>query len=280
MESSQIIISSILFFFIASLIAGLIIKSKQVKNLKEQLKNIRGNSGKDLEFRGRCIELGLMSSGITHEINNSLTVILGLIIKLSKLELRMKDGSGVEKELAQIKVSTEKIASVVKSFREYIYRTDEELEEYISLSDMMNEILLFYDQRLKNHGIELRIKNIDKIYLSGHKRQFEQALMSLISNSFDSIDKLEEKWIEIWAKKKEERVQIFVRDSSHGIPSEMRSQVLNSFVSAKNKKDNFPGLSLVKEITQKHGGKLRYIEDDHTTLMMELPKASSEQYHH
>ena len=280
MENYQIIIYALLFIIITFLTLGLLMKSKEINNLKEQLTNIRGQSDGEIYGRGKFTELGLMSAGITHEISNPLTIILGRITKISRMELSSSNKQEIEKGLEQIKTNAERIASIIQSVRKYIYRNDEETEEYISLTEIINDVLVFYGQRLKNHGIELRLKNVEKVYVSGHKGQFEQALLNLISNSFDAIDNLDEKWIEISAMKTNDKVQIYIKDSGHGIPSEVRSKMLNPFYTTKTNKGSGLGLSLVKGIVQKHGGDLKYIEGYNTTFMIELPQASSSQYQH
>jgi C4-dicarboxylate-specific signal transduction histidine kinase len=277
---NQMIIYAFLFILFTSLVLLLLKKSKETNNLKEELRNIRSQSGDDLYGRGKFTELGLMSAGITHEISNPLTVILGRIAKLSKIEIDPENRPEIEKNLYQIKTNAERIASTLKSIRKYIYRNDEETEVFISLSEMISDVLVFYGQRLKNHGIELRLKNVEKIYISGHKGQFEQALLNLISNSFDAIDKLDEKWIEISAKKINDHVQIYVRDSGRGIPTDIQSRMLTPFFTTKTNKGSGLGLSLAKGIAQKHGGDLKYMQGEHTTFMLELPLASSSQYHH
>lgn len=280
METNQIIIYAVSFILMTSLAVGLLRKIKEARSLREQLKIVRGQSDDELFGRGKFTELGLMSAGITHEISNPLTVILGRVTKLSKMDISPKNKQDIVQGLDQIKTNAERIATIVQSVRKYIYRNDEETDVFISLTEIINDVLVFYGQRLKNHGIELRLKNVEKIYVSGHKGQFEQALLNLISNSFDAIDKLDEKWIEISAKKLNENVQIYVTDSGFGIPAEIQGKMLNPFFTTKTHKGSGLGLSLARGIAQKHGGDLRYVENEHTTFMLELPMASSSQYHH
>lgn len=179
----------------------------------------------------------------------------------------------------QIKSNAERIASIIESVRGYIYRNDDQIEDFISLKDIIDNVLVFYGQRLKNHGIELRLKSIEKTYITGHKGQFEQAMLNMISNSFDAIDQLEEKWIEISAVKTEKTIQIFIKDSGHGIPVEVRGKMLDPFFTTKKNKGSGLGLTLVKGIARKHGGDLKYVENKNTTFMLELPQSSSMHYH-
>lgn len=280
MENYQIILYSVFLLFVGSLIIALYKKSNEVKSLKEQLKGFKGSTDDELFQRGKFSELGLMSAGITHEISNPLSIILGRITQLSRLELTPDKKPDLDKGLHLIKTNAERIFTIIQNVREYIYRNDEQSEEYISLQEIINNVLVFYGQRLKNHGIELRLKNIDGVYVSGHKGQFEQAMLNLVSNSFDAIDNLKEKWIEISATKDGDNVQIFITDSGHGISSEVRSKMLDPFYTTKKNKGSGLGLSLVRGIAEKHGGNLKYVEGEHTTFMLQLPEANSMQYHH
>ncbi len=280
MENYQIIIYTISFLLIVFLATGLCRKTNEVKNLKDQLNKARGQSDDELFGRGKFTELGLMSAGITHEISNPLSIIIGRITQLLRIELTADKKAEVEKGLLQIKSNAERIGTIIESVREYIYRNNEQTEDFISLEEMINNVLVFIGQRLKNHGVELRFKDIEQVYVSGHKGQFEQALLNLITNSFDAIDNQKEKWIEISATKSEDKVQIVVRDSGHGIAEEVRSKMLEPFYTTKKNKGSGLGLAFVKGIAEKHGGHLKYVESEHTTFMLELPQATSMQYQH
>lgn len=280
MEKSQIILMSILAATTLILTYLLIRERKRSKKLTKQLESIRGISEDEMYGRGKFSQLGLMSAGITHEISNPLSIILGRITPLMRKDFVPENKAEFEKGLQQIKSNAERIATIIRSVREYIYRNEDVSEDFIPLKEIMNNVLVFYGQRLKNHDIELRLKNIDNVYVSGHLGQYEQAILNLVSNSFDAIYKLDEKWIEISANRSGEQVQIYLKDSGHGIPAEIRGHMLEPFYTTKKGKGTGLGLSLVKGIAQKHGGDLRYIEDPHTTFVLELPQASSMQYHH
>ncbi len=280
MENYQTIIFTFFILLTGTLIFALYKRTNELKALRSQLKGFKGSSEDELFNRGKFSELGLLSAGITHEISNPLSIIIGRITQLLKIELAADKKAEVEKGLLQIKTNAERIGTIIQSVREYIYRNDEQTEDFISLKEMINNVLVFFGQRLKNHGVELRFKDIEQVYVSGHKGQFEQALLNLVTNSFDAIDNQKEKWIEISAIKSEDKVQIVVRDSGHGIAEEVRSKMLEPFYTTKKNKGSGLGLALVKGIAEKHGGHLKYVEGEHTTFMLELPQANSMQYQH
>lgn len=240
------------------------------------MQSLRGESEDEMYGRGKFSELGLMSAGITHEISNPLSIISGRVTQL----MRLTDSPELQKGLKQIEENADRITRIIKAVREYIYRKEDLDEDYVSLKEIIDNVLVFYGQRLKNHGIDLRIKNIDRIYVRGHKGQYEQAILNLISNSFDAIDGLDEKWIEISAENHNDHVQIFVKDSGFGIPLEVREKMLEPFFSTKKGKGSGLGLSLVSGIAHKNGGDFKYVPSSHTTFMLELPVASNQSYHH
>lgn len=280
MENYHSIIHIITFFAIALLAIGLYRKNEEAKRLEGQLTKFKGQSDEELYSRGKFSELGLMSAGITHEISNPLSIILGRITQLLRMDLVPEKKPDLDKGLNQIKTNAERIAAIIHSVREYIYRNDDRSEDFISLDDILKNVLVFYGQRLKNHGIDLRMKNIEGVYVSGHKGQLEQAFLNMISNSFDAIDNLKEKWIEISVEKNVDVVKIFITDSGSGIPKDVQDKMLDPFFTTKSNKGSGLGLSLVKGIAQKHGGDLTYVPGEHTTFKLELPQANSLQYHH
>jgi two-component system NtrC family sensor kinase len=277
-------LTTILLFFFFLVSVGLLVSflgaQREIRKLKRELEGYQGQSEDDLYGRGKFSELGLLSAGITHEISNPLSVILGRVTQM----LRAVDRSTKEdlkKGLNQIQSNAERISTIIQHVREYIYRNEDVEEDLIPLKSVINNVLVFYGQRLKNHDIELRLKNIDKVFVSGHQGQYEQAILNLISNSFDAIDKLnEKKWIEISAEKARDSVRIIVKDSGHGIPSEVQTKMLEPFFSTKKGKGSGLGLTLVRGIAQKHGGDLRYEEGPNTTFVLELPQAENTLYHH
>ncbi len=252
-------------------------EKKKSRKLYQQLTKLTGQTDTDMYGMGKLSELGLMTAGITHEIGNPLAVIHGRSAQLLRSE-NFNDKDKVEKGLLQIKSSADRIATIIQSVREYIYRNEDSVEEFIPLQEIIDNVLVFCGQRLKNHGVELRIKDVKNKVVAGHKGQYEQAILNLINNSFDAIDHLTEKWIEVYATHAENKVQIFFIDSGKGIPVDVRDKMLDPFYSTKEGKGTGLGLTLVKGIAQNHGGDLTYVEAPNTTFLLELPEGSAISY--
>jgi C4-dicarboxylate-specific signal transduction histidine kinase len=280
MDNLQNIALILLLLTTATLSYFFFVEKKKSKTLERQLLHLRGESEKEVFGRGKFSELGLMVAGITHEISNPLSIILGRLTQMKRMKESPDKDVLLQEGISQIERNVDRITKIIQGVRAYIYRDDERVEEFVSLKEVIDNILLFYGERLKNHGVELRLKNIDKVYLKGNKGQYEQALLNLISNAFDAVSTLSEKWIEISAAKNLETVDIIVTDSGKGIPLAVRSRMLDPFYSTKNGKGTGLGLSLVSGIAQKNGGELSYVEGPNTSFMLKVPQSSDLHYHY
>lgn len=263
-----IILSSALLFFCYKSYA-------KNKALIIELENIKDSSQNGIIERGKFSELGLMSAGIAHEISNPLSIIIGRLQILQRIYRDPQKQKELAQGLQQLQTASRRIEKTVKGIRSYIYRNDDFVEDQIALSDIIDDVLVFCGERLKNHGIEFRTIGTEAVFLKGHKGQFEQALLNLINNSFDAVDKLQEKWIEVSAVEEKDVVDIYFKDSGPGIAIDVRQRMMEPFYSSKQQKGSGLGLPLVKSIAERHGGSFSYVDKaQNTTFLLELPRAA------
>jgi C4-dicarboxylate-specific signal transduction histidine kinase len=247
----------------------------------EELLNLRNDQ---ILNQSKYSELGMMSAGIAHEINNPLTVIqakVSQLLRYYKDPNRLNDlGQGLE----QILYTSERINRTIQGVRDFVHQDENLTINHFSLKTLIEDVLAFCGQRFKNHGINLRLYGFDHVMIRGHKIQIEQVLLNLLNNSFDAIEFLPEKWIELSATESDTGVIITIKDSGHGIPREIAEKMMTPFFTTKkNGKGTGLGLVLAKGIIEKHGGKFSFIsEAAHTTFQIELPRScdSVAVYHH
>ena len=216
----------------------------------------------------------MMSAGIAHEINNPLAVIQARTTQLLRMYRDPAKQNEVGEGLQQILYTSERINRTVQGIREFIRQDDKHPDQEISLKKIVDDVLAFCGQRMKNHGVNLRFYNIEQFKVIGNKVQIEQIFLNLMNNSFDAIEFLPEKWIEISAHDAGNRLQIYVKDSGTGIPVEIAKKIMEPFYSTKDAgKGTGLGLALAKGIAEKHGGSLTYVSRaNHTTFLLEFPK--------
>lgn len=219
-------------------------------------------------------ELGMMSAGIAHEINNPLAIIQAKTTQLLRWYRNPEKMNELGEGLQQILYTSERINRTVQGIREFIRQDDQHPDQEILLTKIIDDVLAFCGQRLKNHGVNLRLYNVENFKVIGNKVQIEQIFLNLLNNAFDAIEFLPEKWIEISAHDANDKLQIFVKDSGSGIPPEIARNIMEPFYSTKDRgKGTGLGLALARGIAEKHGGGLIYVSKaPHTTFLLEFPK--------
>ncbi len=227
-----------------------------------------------LVHTSKMAALGEMAGGIAHEINNPLAVIS---TKAQLLRGFLEKGNlNTElflQGLNKIDQTIMRIAKIIRSLRSFSRESDQDPMESAHLDLIVAEALDLCQEKLKNYGIDMRIKDVPSLLIECRSTQISQILMNLVTNAFDAIEPLEDKWIEISAKVKGERVQIFVTDSGGGIPPEIAEKILDPFFTTKEVgKGTGLGLSISKGLAESHGGSLSYDPtSSHTRFVLDLP---------
>jgi signal transduction histidine kinase len=225
----------------------------------------------------RLAELGIFASGVAHEVNNPLTVILGAAMLLEKAATANR----FEKEmylrnLKNIQKSSDRIKIIVQGLRTFSRDGESDQFEPCSLNQLFSEI----ESMMKALG---RVSNVTfeffvdpDTYILGRYVQLSQVLINLINNAQDAIEDREEKWVRVRATKNDaaNQVTLTVTDSGNGIPKEIREKMFAPFFTTKDVgKGTGLGLSIVHGIIKAHNGKI-YINESskNTEFVMEFPQ--------
>ncbi|MFL5784949.1 MAG: sensor histidine kinase [Bacteriovoracaceae bacterium] len=244
------------------------------EDYREKLGKMTRDRDAKLFSQSKYSELGMMSAGIAHEINNPLAVIQARTTQLLRMYRDPAKLQELGDGLQQILYTSERINRTVQGIREFIRHDDKTPDQEIPLKKIIDDVLAFCGQRMKNHGVNLRFYNIEGHKVIGNKVQIEQIFLNLLNNAFDAIEFLPEKWIEISVHDANNKLQIYVKDSGHGIPPEIAAKIMEPFYSTKDSgKGTGLGLALASGIAEKHGGSLTYVpKANHTTFLVEFPK--------
>ena len=242
---------------------------------ENQLESALRERNNQLFGQSKYSELGMMSAGIAHEINNPLAIIQAKTTQLLRILKTPERHKEIADGLEQILYTSERINRTIQGVREFVHQDERVQDEQFSVKNLVDDVLAFCGQRMKNHGVNLRFYGLENYTLSGHKIQLEQVLLNLLNNSFDAIEFLPDKWIEMSVHETEHTIQMYFKDSGSGIAPEIASRMMEPFYTTKNVgKGTGLGLALAKGIVEKHGGSLVYVGNTrHTTFMLELPKA-------
>lgn len=236
---------------------------------EKMLEKVLQTRNKQLLSHSGFSEYKILSAGLSHEINNALTVINAKIVRL------LRSHPDLQNDLQIIQRASNRIVNGIRGLREFIY--PHESYEVLDIQESVQSVLDLYGQRLMNHGVQVNLNNLSGKLVKGQRVQIAQIFLSLINNSVDALDKLEEKWISISAKTSGDFVEIIYEDSSRSRSDKIYPILDNPFYSFHEFMDDDIRLILIKDIIEKHGGTFQCRRQTNSSFQIVLPEAEASQ---
>lgn len=215
---------------------------------------------REIRHKTQLVGLGELASGIAHEINNPLTVMLLSLDKLKKRYAdKIKEEPDVERIIAKIYNNTQRISKIVSGMKALSKNVDPSERSVVNVAKLIDETLELYQERLRDNDIQLsvRIEENKKSFIFANETQISQVLVNLLNNAIDAVVAKLERKVFVRLIQKEDRVCIEVGDNGYGIPDDLKDKVMQPFYTTKSsQKGTGLGLSISNEIIEHHDGKL------------------------
>lgn len=213
-----------------------------------------------LAHSAKMASLGEMAGGIAHEINNPLAIISG---KASYLRLLIKKENYTpavfEEELIKVERTVDRIAKIIRGLRSFSRSSENDPMTSTNFQIILEDTLQLCLEKFRKNNIDVKIAGSLDQWLECRPSQISQLLMNLLSNSYDAVLPLDEKWIEIKVDRKDQELLISVIDSGKGIAAEIVDRIMQPFFTTKEVgKGTGLGLSISKGIAEDHHGTLVY----------------------
>ncbi len=219
--------------------------------------------------------LGEMAGNIAHEINNPIAVASGNIqlidryIQSGKFEL-----DKIAPNLKTIDNCLQRVAKIVKSLKNLSRNSEFDAPELVNFKTIIQDCYVLCQPRLNTHGIAFKINTeSDELEIFCRSNELTQVFINLINNSIEAIENLNQRWIEISAKKIDQIVQIKITDSGSGIAEEIKEKIFyRYFTTKKNGLGTGLGLNISKTLIENQRGQFLYNSDcKNTQFIIELP---------
>jgi len=241
-----------------------------------------------LVHAGRLAAIGELASGVAHDINNPLTVILlanDLLLRtLGTMEVADGEGlASLEKHSANIRRAAQSIQKLSEHLRNFS-RGVAERQERLDLADSIADALFILDNKICKSGAVVR-NRIEKgmCFTKASPNQMEQVFVNLIANACDAVAEQPEREITLsvmpWERDGAGCWRVDVADSGTGIAQEHLEEVFRSFFTTKEKGDGTGlGLSISRGIIRDHKGdiELTSTAGKGSTFSVFLPRVDTE----
>jgi PAS domain S-box-containing protein len=236
---------------------------------------------RQLKQADKMASLGILVSGIAHEINNPNNFILLNIHLFSKIwkditpildEYYNNNGDFViagmlysrsKDKIAQsidgIYIGSERIQNITKSLTEYARADSGKLNEKVDINKVVEMSILITNNLIKKSTNNFQVeygKNLPSIY--GNAQQLEQVVINLITNACQSLsDPSEAIKISTYYNAERKKVRIRIEDQGVGINETDLKYIMDPFFTTKrNMGGTGLGLSVSDSIVKSHGGTL------------------------
>jgi len=241
-----------------------------------QLQQAIGHQTAEILRSRQMMTLGVMASGLAHEINQPLQVILSVAQNCAREILRdVIDSEGILIDLDKVTANTERISKIVNHLL-VLARDHKPKREEVDVNTVIeNSFIMFYQQLTKSRGIKI-IKDLSEKLpsIKADSIQLEQVFINLINNARDALDGCKDRIIEVSSKKQDEHILVEFRDSGKGIAPEDLPKIFDAFFTTKEEGMGL-GLHIARDIVQSYGGTIiaRSELNEGTTFLMELSVA-------
>ncbi|MEJ2200207.1 MAG: ATP-binding protein, partial [Desulfuromonadaceae bacterium] len=203
-----------------------------------------------LAQQGKMASMGVLSSGVAHEINNPLGVILGYA---SYLEGKMAEDDPFYKYIHEIKRESKRCKKIVQDLLNYA-RTPKPTLAETDLHELLHQIVDFAANHTEMHHVVVHKEFADQlppVWVDGD--QIRQVVINLILNAGAAMSKGGQLWVRTALV--EDEIHIEFCDNGSGISEENMERIFEPFFTTKAKGTGL-GLAITKQLIEQHQGKI------------------------
>jgi C4-dicarboxylate-specific signal transduction histidine kinase len=231
------------------------------RRVKEKTEEITRHM-RSLELAERLASLGKVASGIAHEINNPLGIILNRIECMEADASRSLLPAEVRRDLLAVRAQAERILRVTRSILTFSRGTVSTLKP-IDVNSVVRSCLATTDERVSALSVRLEQLLAPSLPpIMGDRDRLETVILNLINNAIDAVSPLSQRGIvSIHTRalqiEGQSWVELIVADNGPGISGEIIDRVFDPFFSTKPVGQGTGlGLFLTYGIVSDHRGRI------------------------
>jgi GAF domain-containing protein/CheY-like chemotaxis protein len=220
--------------------------------------------------------LGEMASGVAHDFNNVLAIILG---RVQLLQRRIADPA-LRRWLGIVEQAALDGAQTVRQIQEFTRVRRDQPALDVDMNQIVRDAVELtrtrWQDEAQSRGVEIRVtvEAAPVPPVAGQPPALREALTNLILNAVDALPRGGEIRVGIGAR--DDRVEVTVADTGVGMSESVRRRIFEPFFSTKGPGGTGLGLAMVYGIVSRHGGEILVdsAEGTGSTFTIRLPVAA------
>jgi two-component system cell cycle sensor histidine kinase/response regulator CckA len=220
--------------------------------------------------------VGVMASGVAHQMNNTLASVVGQ----ADLVLNTTKDPETQARMTSIIQAAEDGAAAVRRIRDFARESAPENFDPLDLAAIARDVLeatavRWRDQaQREGRAIDATLTVRGSSWVPGSHSELREAVTNLVLNAVDALP--EGGHISMRVEEEENKVALYVQDDGTGMPMEVAQRAFDPFFTTKPFGSGTGlGLALTRGIVQRHHGSIdvRSEPGQGTTFEIRLPRA-------
>jgi signal transduction histidine kinase len=229
---------------------------------------------RDLVYASRFKAITELYTGITHDIKVPLHAVIMHLEMLRKVV--DADGRGGEERKAvryidSIAQEIKRLETIIRAFLDYASPLKNKVE-LVDLRQVVNECCSLLESEAERKGITLRKELPDEaLWVFGDDGKLKQALLNLAVNAFDAMPN--GGTLTLRGAQHNGECILAMQDTGQGIQESEKAKIFRFHYSTKHSGSGV-GLSIVKMVTEYHGGRVEFesTEGEGSIFTLKFPK--------
>lgn len=208
----------------------------------------------------RLRALGEMATGISHEINNPLTILKGYLYLIGKaVETPDVPIEKIGELCNKAMITTDRMVSVVKGLREFALQDEKGDATIVNVRKSWEITLNLLREKMAHTGVKYMISDFpDDLAVWVRAADFTQTLLSILNFSIEAAAEASDRWVDIKVEGNDMSVTIAISHSGVEIGAEYAEQIFTPFfVNMSGPDIRSLELSIVRQLIASVGGDIR-----------------------
>ncbi len=196
--------------------------------------------------------IGIMASGVAHEINNPLSGIIGMA------EIALSENGDIKTKsyLMDILQCGQRINEIVKGLRSYYKTAKKEENALIDINEVLRDSLKMVRLATKTGEVEIeeQLQPLERI--EANVGEIQHVFTNLITNAFQAMNGKKGR-LSISTRMLKDAIEVKVSDNGIGIPQKYLHHIFDPFFTTKKPGEGKGlGLNIVYRIVTRYEGKI------------------------